>query len=218
MKEKGIHLIFLGPPGGGKGTQARMIMEKINAIQISTGDILRQAVKDATPLGKTAKSFMDKGELVPDDLIIDLIKEKLSSPDFPSNWIMDGFPRTEKQAQYFDKLLKDINLSLTAVIEISVPDQILIERLTGRRVCKCGETYHIIYNKPKVEGKCNKCGNEIYQRSDDSEKVVKDRLMVYYKQTVPLIDYYQKQGLLKKVDGTQDINKVFNDILSIINY
>ncbi|RYY00758.1 adenylate kinase, partial [bacterium] len=198
-----MHIMFIGPPGAGKGTQAKILEKKYNAYQVSTGDILRKAIEEGTELGIKAKTFMDEGKLVTDDLIIALIREKFNSPDFPDNWIMDGFPRTVPQAEAFDKLLEELNIKLDCVIEVDVERDLLIERITGRRVCRnCQAPYHVSFNPPKQEGICDYCGsNDIYQRNDDKEEVVISRLSVYDKQTSPLIDYYKKKNTHHKMDG-----------------
>ncbi len=209
-----MKIIFLGAPGAGKGTQAKILEKKYNALQVSTGDILRKSIEEKTPLGLKAKEFMDQGKLVTDDLIIGLIKDKFTSKDFPENWIMDGFPRTVAQAEAFDSLLASINLELDCVIEVDVNRDVLVKRLTGRRVCKkCQAPYHVNFNPPKKEGVCDYCGdNNIYQRSDDTEEVVVNRLKVYDDQTAPLIEYYSSKKLLHKIDGDLPLEEVSEKI------
>ncbi|MEK7432054.1 MAG: adenylate kinase [Cyanobacteriota bacterium] len=209
-----MKIIFLGAPGAGKGTQAKILEKKYNALQVSTGDILRKSIEEKTPLGLKAKEFMDQGKLVTDDLIIGLIKDKFTSKDFPENWIMDGFPRTVAQAEAFDDLLASINLELDCVIEVDVNRDVLVKRLTGRRVCKkCQAPYHVNFNPPKKEGVCDYCGdNNIYQRSDDTEEVVVNRLKVYDDQTAPLIEYYSSKKLLHKIDGDLPLEEVSKKI------
>lgn len=213
-----MHIMFIGPPGAGKGTQAKILEKKYNAYQVSTGDILRKAIEEGTELGIKAKTFMDEGKLVTDDLIIALIREKFNSPDFTNNWIMDGFPRTVPQAEAFDKLLEELNIKLDCVIEVDVERDLLIERITGRRVCRnCQAPYHVSFNPPKQEGICDYCGsNDIYQRNDDKEEVVISRLSVYDKQTSPLIDYYKKKNTHHKMDGNLPVETVTQEIDKLI--
>lgn len=218
MENNSIHIMFIGPPGAGKGTQAKILEKELNALQVSTGDILRKSIEEGTDLGNQAKSYMEKGQLVPDDLMIALIKEKFSSPDFPKNWIMDGFPRTVAQAEAFDKLLNELSLKLDSVVEVDVERSLLVKRITGRRVCKsCQAPYHVEFNPPKVEGICDYCGkNDIYQRNDDKEDVVVNRLSVYDMQTSPLINYYIDKGIHHKMDGNRPVEEVTQEIIRII--
>ncbi len=210
-----MNLLIMGPPGGGKGTQAEVLVRELGVTHISTGDMFREAVKEGTEMGKKAKEYMDKGQLVPDEVVIGMVKERLSRPDCARGFLLDGFPRTLAQAEALDTTLKEMGIKLDAVININVPRQPILERLTGRRVCRnCGATYHIKYNPPKVEGKCNNCGGELYQRSDDTEETVNKRLDVYEAQTQPLIEYYAKKGLIKDINGNQDIKKVSEDMLA----
>jgi adenylate kinase len=205
----------MGPPGGGKGTQCEVLIKELNITHISTGDMFRENVKGGTELGKKAKEYMDAGQLVPDEIVVAMVKDRLSKPDCASGFLLDGFPRTVAQAEALDATLKEMGVKLDAVLNIAVPREKLLERLTGRRVCRtCGATYHVLFNKPKEEGKCDKCGGELYQRSDDTEATVNQRLDVYEAQTQPLIEYYGKQGLLKNIDGDQEIAKVTRDILA----
>jgi len=210
-----VNLLIMGPPGGGKGTQCEVLIKELNITHISTGDMFRENVKGGTELGKKAKEYMDAGQLVPDEIVVAMVKDRLSKPDCASGFLLDGFPRTVAQAEALDATLKEMGVKLDAVLNIAVPREKLLERLTGRRVCRtCGATYHVLFNKPKEEGKCDKCGGELYQRSDDTEATVNQRLDVYEAQTQPLIEYYGKQGLLKNIDGDQEIAKVTRDILA----
>ena len=209
-----MKLVILGPPGAGKGTQAEYIVKRYNIPHISTGDIFRENIKNNTELGKEAKSYMDKGLLVPDDLVIALVEDRLNKDDAKEGFLLDGFPRTVAQAVSLDSILDKNNEKLTKVINISVDPEILIERAVGRRVCKtCGMTYHVKFNPPKEEGICDKDGTKLIQRDDDTEETVKTRISVYFDQTAPLIDYYRAQNLLIDIDGAKDIDKVFNDIV-----
>lgn len=212
-----MNLILLGPPGGGKGTQAKRIVEKYGIPQISTGDMFREAVAKGTELGKKAKEYMDRGELVPDDIVIGIVKERLSQPDCEKGFILDGFPRTLKQAEALDEILEEMNKKIDAVININVPDEEIIKRIVYRRTCKnCGAVYNLIYSPPKEDNKCDKCGGELYQRDDDKEETVRERLRVYKEQTQPLIDYYKKKGVLYEVDGTKPIDEVWKQIEEIL--
>nr|5G3Z_A Chain A, ADENYLATE KINSE [synthetic construct] len=212
-----MNLVLMGLPGAGKGTQAEKIVEKYGIPHISTGDMFRAAIKEGTELGLKAKSFMDKGELVPDEVTIGIVRERLSKDDCKKGFLLDGFPRTVAQAEALDNILKELGKKLDYVINIEVPKEELMERLTGRRICKtCGATYHLIFNPPKVEGVCDKCGGELYQRADDNEETVANRLDVNMKQTQPLLDFYEEKGYLRNIDGQQDINKVFADIDALL--
>lgn len=209
-----MKLVILGPPGAGKGTQAEYIVKRYNIPHISTGDIFRENIKNNTELGKKAKSYMDKGLLVPDDLVIALVEDRLNKDDAKEGFLLDGFPRTVAQAVSLDSILDKNDDKLTKVINISVDPEILIERAVGRRVCKtCGMTYHVKFNPPKEEGVCEKDGTKLIQRDDDTEETVKTRISVYFDQTAPLIDYYRAQNLLIDIDGAKDIDKVFDDIV-----
>jgi len=210
-----MKLVILGPPGAGKGTQAESIVEKYNIPHISTGDIFRENIKNNTELGKKAKSYMDKGLLVPDELVIELVEDRLNKDDAKNGFLLDGFPRTVAQGVSLDSILDKNNEKLTKVININVKPEILIERAVGRRICKtCGATYHVAFNPPKEEGICDKDGTKLIQRDDDVEETVRTRISVYFDQTAPLIDYYKAQGLLIDIDGSQDIDKVFEDIVN----
>jgi len=203
-------LIFLGPPSVGKGTIAKMVEDKLNAPQISTGDLLREAVKNETELGMEAKEYMDSGKLVPDELVINLLKEKIQGMD---SFILDGFPRTIPQAEALDK-----EIPVDKVISFEAPDEMIIRRITGRRTCRdCGQTFHVEFIPPKEENVCDKCGGELYIREDQKPDVVKERLEVYKEQTEPLIEHYNNKGLLETVDASgTDVNKIFEDALSKI--
>lgn len=208
-----MYILLMGPPGAGKGTQAEKLVAEFQIPHISTGDMFRAAVKNGTELGKEAKKYMDAGGLVPDMVTIGIVREGLSKPECSQGFILDGFPRTEEQAAALDEILKDLSIKLTGVIDISVPDSELVSRVTGRRICKtCGATYHVAYNPTKVEGICDKCGGALYQRDDDKEETVKNRLSVYHSQTAPLINYYKKQGVYSQIDGMQNIDKVYADV------
>jgi adenylate kinase len=206
---------MLGPPGAGKGTQARMLGERINAPQIASGDLLRMAVREATPLGVQAKAFMDKGSLVPDELVLKMIDARLDREDAKSAWILDGFPRSVSQAEALALMLKRRGETISKVIAIDVPDEKLVERISGRRTCRnCNEMYHLVFDPPAKLGICNKCGGELYQREDDHEATVRNRLKVYNDSTKPLLDYYGKAGLLTQVDGTGRPEEILKQLLS----
>lgn len=208
-----MNLVLMGLPGAGKGTQAERIVEKYNIPHISTGDMFRAAMKEETELGLQAKSFIDKGELVPDEVTIGIVRERLGKNDCQKGFLLDGFPRTVAQADALEAILADLNRKIDYVINIEVNKDILMERLTGRRICKqCGATYHLVFNPPAVEGTCDKCGGELYQRADDNEETVANRLEVNLQQTQPLLDFYNQKGYLKNINGEQDINKVFIDV------
>ncbi len=210
-------LILLGAPGVGKGTQGALISKEYGIPQISTGDILRSEVKNETELGKKAKAYMEKGELVPDDIIIEMMEKRIKEDDCKNGFILDGFPRTVAQAEAFDKMLAKNGLELDKVILIDVPEEEIIDRLTGRRICpNCGAVYHIKNNPPKVDEVCDRCGSKLIQRDDDREDVVKKRLEVYKKSTMPLIDYYTKTSKLVRVDGTGEIEEIFSRIKKIL--
>jgi adenylate kinase len=212
-----MRLVFLGAPGAGKGTQAKRLVEKYGIPQISTGDLLRAAVAAGTALGKEAKSYMDRGELVPDSVVLGMVKERLSQDDCKKGFILDGFPRNVAQAEALDKMLAEMIMPLDIALNLDVPFDDLMKRLTGRRTCKsCGQMYNVYYSPSKVEGKCDKCGGELFQRDDDKEETIKKRLDVYRAQTEPLIDYYSKKGILKSVSGTGSIDEIFNSICAIL--
>lgn len=212
-----MNLIFLGPPGAGKGTQAKMVTEKYGFPQISTGDILRQAVKDRTPMGITAKEFMDAGKLVPDEVVIGIIDERLQKPDCKKGFILDGFPRTVPQAEALDALLGKMATRIDAVIDLAVDERILVERLTGRRACKkCGMGYHISFSPAREAGVCDKCGGELYLRDDDNETTVKKRFDVYREHAELLGAHYGANGRYRKIDGTAPMEQVYKRIVEII--
>lgn len=206
-------VVLMGPPGAGKGTQAEKLSKEFALPHISTGDIFRSAVKEGTEMGKKAKEYMDKGELVPDEIVIGIVKERLAKPDCNEGVLLDGFPRTVEQARALDEVLADLNLNISAAVSVDVQEEELINRLTGRRVCRsCGATYHIKFNPPKVRNICDHCSGELYQRSDDTIDTVKERLAIYRKQTMPIIEYYEQKGLFYSVDGARAIDDVFEDI------
>lgn len=207
----------MGLPGAGKGTQAEQIVEKYNIPHISTGDMFRAAMKNNTELGKKAKSFMDNGDLVPDEVTNGIVRERLAEDDAKNGFLLDGFPRTVEQAEELENILSDLGTELDAVINIEVDKDVLMKRLTGRWICRtCGKTYHEIYNPPKVPGKCDLDGGELYQREDDKKETVENRLNVNMKQTKPLLDFYSEKGKLYSINGEQDINDVFVDVEKIL--
>ena len=212
-----MKLMIMGPPGAGKGTQAERLVKDLNITHISTGDMFRAAIKEGTDMGKKAKEYMDKGQLVPDEVVVGMVKDRLSQPDCEKGFLLDGFPRTLAQAEALSTTIDEMGIKLDGVINIDVPRERLMARLTGRRVCKgCGASYHVIFNAPKTKGVCDSCGGELYQRSDDNEETVSNRLDVYESQTQPLIDYYKAKGLLLNINGDQDINLVLKDVLTAL--
>ena len=212
-----MKIVMLGAPGAGKGTQAKQIAAKYGVPHISTGDIFRANLKEGTELGLKAKVYMDQGQLVPDSLTLELIMDRFAKDDCKNGYVLDGFPRTIPQAEALTQALKDNNDRLDYAIDVDVPDENIINRMSGRRACaKCGGTFHIKYNPTKVEGICDLCGGELYIRNDDKPEIVTKRLVAYHEQTQPLIDYYRNEGILKTVDGTQDVDKVFEDIVAIL--
>jgi adenylate kinase len=212
-----MRIVLLGAPGAGKGTQAKILIEKYGMPQISTGDLLRAAVAAGTALGKEAKSYMDKGELVPDSVVLGMVGERLKQDDCKKGYILDGFPRNTAQAEALDKMLSSLNMSLTAALSVDVPFEDLMKRLTGRRTCKgCGQMYNIYFKAPAKEGVCDKCSGELFQRDDDKEATIKKRLEVYTAQTEPLIGYYKSKGIVKSVSGTGSIDEIFKKVTEVL--
>ncbi|WP_026490019.1 adenylate kinase [Butyrivibrio sp. XBB1001] len=213
-----MKIIMLGAPGAGKGTQAQMIAEKYSIPHISTGDIFRANIKNGTELGKKAKEYMDKGLLVPDELTVQLLLDRVANDDCKNGYVLDGFPRTIPQADVLDAELTKLGDKVDFAVNVDVPDENIVRRMSGRRAClKCGATYHIEHIPPKVDGICDKCGSELVLRDDDKPETVQNRLSVYHEQTQPLIEYYDKKQILKTVDGTKDMQEVFSDIVNILN-
>ena len=213
-----MKIVMLGAPGAGKGTQAKMIAEKYSIPHISTGDIFRANIKNNTELGKKAKTYMDKGELVPDELVVDLIMDRFKEADCVNGYVLDGFPRTIIQARKLADICSMFNFKIDAVINLDIPEDVLVKRLSGRRTCAdCGKSYHIVYNPPKKEGVCDVCGGELTQRSDESEEAVQVRIDTYNKQTKPLIDYYTMLGELTNVDGNQSMDEVAEEIYKVLD-
>ncbi len=212
-----MKIIMLGAPGAGKGTQAKMIAEKYKVPHISTGDIFRANIKNGTELGKKAKEYMDKGQLVPDELTVEILLDRVAQDDCKNGYVLDGFPRTIPQADVLDKELTKLGDKVDYAINVDVPDENIVRRMSGRRAClKCGATYHIEHIPPKTEGICDTCGSELVQRDDDKPETVQNRLSVYHEQTQPLIDYYNAKNILKSVDGTKDMQEVFAEITGIL--
>lgn len=212
-----MRIVLLGAPGAGKGTQAKILIEKYGMPQISTGDLLRAAVAAGTALGKEAKSYMDKGELVPDSVVLGMVGERLKQDDCKKGYILDGFPRNTAQAEALDKMLASLNMSLTAALSVDVPFEDLMKRLTGRRTCKaCGQMYNIYFKAPAKEAVCDKCSGELFQRDDDKEATIKKRLEVYTAQTEPLIGYYKNKGIVKSVSGTGSIDEIFKKVSEVL--
>ncbi|MCT8976489.1 adenylate kinase [Clostridium sp. CX1] len=212
-----MKIILLGPPGAGKGTQAKLISDQYSIPHISTGDIFRKNISEKTPLGIEAKGYMDNGQLVPDDVTIRIVEDRLSMDDCKIGFLLDGFPRTTKQAEALDSFLNSNGQKIDTALLIDVPREFILERMTGRRVCPtCGASYHIKFNPSKNEGKCDACGSSLIQRKDDTEETVKERLDVYDNQTQPLIQYFDNQNKLSRVDGTGDIKEVFQDISNVL--
>jgi adenylate kinase len=207
-----MKIAMFGPPGAGKGTQATVIKERYNIPQISTGDLLRAQVREGSELGRKAKGYMDAGKLVPDEIVIGMLRDRISEEDCGGGFILDGFPRSLSQAETLDDIVE-----LDSVINIDVDESVIIKRITGRRMCKCGATYHVDFNPPKVEGICDECGSRLYQREDDREETVKKRIEVYRDQTQPLIEYYNRKGILRTVDGDRPIDQISEDIISILD-
>ena len=212
-----LRVVLLGPPGAGKGTQAKLLREKFEACQVSTGDILRKAVADQSPLGKEASEYINRGALVPDNLIVKLVAERLKEKDCAQGFILDGFPRTIPQAQSLEEILQKMGLGLQAVLLVQVPHRIIVERLTGRRTCKnCGALYHLKFNPSASESVCDRCGGELLQRDDDREETISARLKVYDKQTAPLVDYYRQRGILREIDGVGSVDDIRNRLIKAL--
>ena len=212
-----MKIIMLGAPGAGKGTQAEMICEKYGLPHVSTGDIFRANIKNGTELGKEAKQYMDKGQLVPDELTVKILLDRVAQDDCKNGYVLDGFPRTVPQAEVLEEALNKLGDKIDYAINVEVPDENIINRMSGRRACvNCGATYHVVYAPTKVEGICDKCGEKLILRDDDKPETVKSRLDVYHKQTQPLIEFYSKKNILKEVDGTVSMNDVFNSIVAIL--
>ena len=213
-----MRLILLGPPGAGKGTQAKLLVERLKIPQVSTGDMLRAAVKAGTPLGQEAKQYMNRGALVPDAVIIGLVRERLQQPDCSRGYILDGFPRTVAQAEALEKTLAGLQASLDSVVSLEVPTEDLVLRIAGRRTCRnCGAMYHVRFSPSKTDGRCDACGGPTYQRDDDREETVRRRLAVYAEQTAPLISFYEARGLLRRVPGTGEIAEIFQRIIAALS-
>lgn len=212
-----MNIILMGLPGAGKGTQASEIVKKFPIPHISTGDMFRKAIKDGTDLGKEAKSFMDRGELVPDEVTVGIVKDRISEDDAKKGFLLDGFPRTIEQAEALNEIMQELDRKIDAVINIEVAEEELMNRLTGRRICeKCGTTYHLVFNPPKVEGICNLDGGKLYQREDDNPETVANRLNVNVKQSKPILEFYDNKKVLKNIDGSRDIKVVTEDVIDIL--
>ncbi len=210
-----MRAILLGPPGAGKGTQAETIVNEFKIPHVSTGDMFRKNIKEETELGKKVKAYLDKGMLVPDELTVEIVRDRILQADCKNGFLLDGFPRTLEQADALDKVLEETGTKLDTVINIQVDPKLLVDRAVGRRICKdCGQTYHLVFNKPAKEGICDKCGGELYQRKDDTEETVANRINVYQDQTQPLIEYYTEKGIILNINGEQPIDKVGSDIIS----
>ena len=213
----GIRVVLLGPPGAGKGTQAKLLQEMFEACQISTGDILRKAVVEQSPLGKEAAGYISRGALVPDALILDLVAQRVKERDCERGFLLDGFPRTIAQADGLREMLESSKLGLDCVLSVRVPTQVIVERLSGRRTCRdCGAMYHVVFGPSKNAGVCDKCGGELYQRDDDREATIEERLRVYENQTAPLVDYYRQRGLLRDIDGVGSVEEIRSRVVEAL--
>lgn len=212
-----MNIVILGAPGAGKGTQADIIVEKLHLVHVATGDLFRQALAKETPLGLQAKSYMEKGQLVPDKVTINMVLERITQPDCISGSLFDGFPRNLGQARALDKALGEQGKAIDKAVYVLVPDEELVRRLSGRWICRsCQTPYHMVSSPPREPGKCDKCGGELYQRSDDNEKTVRERLKVFFAETVPIINYYKKQDKLAEIDGNQDISRVAREMVEVL--
>jgi len=212
-----MRLVMFGAPGAGKGTQAKRLSERLGVPHISTGNMLRENIEQGTELGRAARSYMDRGELVPDDIINGMVRVRLEESDCEHGFILDGYPRTIPQAEALDRMLGEMGIELDAVFDLEVPDEEIVRRLSGRRVCRrCGASYHVVFNPPKQPGVCDVCGGELYQREDDTEEAVLNRIAVYKRKTKPLLEYYVRQGLLRTVDGTGSIDEIFGRLLGLL--
>jgi adenylate kinase len=212
-----LRVVFFGPPGAGKGTQARLLEQKFGACQVSTGEILRKAARDQSALGKQAADYLDRGDLVPDEVMVKLVAERLREPDCRGGFILDGFPRTIAQADELEKILKGSGIGLESALGLQAPNDVLIKRLSGRRTCKkCGSLHHLAFNPPAKQGVCDRCGGELYQREDDREDMIAGRLHVYENQTAPLKEYYRQRGLLKEIDGVGTVEEVGKRVLRAV--
>jgi len=212
-----MNIVVFGPPGSGKGTQAKMLAESYGIPHISTGDMLREHLKRETNLGLEAKSYMEKGELVPDEILVGMMKERLAQPDCDSGFLLDGYPRTLPQAEALRGILRELRKELDLVLNIEVPDADLLRRLSGRRMCPCGASYHLVFNPPKRAGICDRCGHELYQRADDREEAIMNRLQIYKRQTQPLIAYYTRAGRMVTINGAAEIPEVFAEITTVLD-
>ena len=213
-----VYIVLLGAPGVGKGTQAEKLAKELSIPHISTGDMFREAVARGTEMGMKAKEYMDRGELVPDDVVIGVVKERLSQPDCANGFILDGFPRTVAQAEALERVMEELGKNIEYAISIDVGEDEIVRRLSGRRTCEaCGKVYHVIYNPPKQEGVCDACGGTLYQRDDDREETIRNRLRVYNEKTAPLIDFYARRGVLKSIDGSKPVDEVTADIRALLD-
>jgi adenylate kinase len=213
-----VYIVLLGAPGVGKGTQAEKLAKELSIPHISTGDMFREAVARGTEMGMRAKEYMDRGELVPDDVVIGVVKERLSQPDCANGFILDGFPRTVAQAEALERVMEELGKNIEYAISIDVAEDEIVRRLSGRRTCEaCGKVYHVIYNPPKQEGVCDECGGTLYQRDDDKEETIRNRLRVYREKTAPLIDFYARRGVLRNIDGSKRVDEVTADIRALLD-